>query len=80
MVCLTIYKAQYGSLVPIALWISVTSYAIKDIQIRNLVIYLANVKLKELFVSHQKAASELHQEEMRHLIANVAHDLKTVRR
>jgi hypothetical protein len=49
-----------------------------DISIRNIVIFLTTKKLKKLLFDTEQSAERAHAVEMRHMIANVAHDLKTV--
>ena len=49
-----------------------------DKSVRNIVIFLTTKKLKKLIVETEKSAEQAHAVEMRHMIANVAHDLKTV--
>lgn len=60
-------------------WIISITLVICDIQIRNVTIYLMNRKLEETLKDNERMADELHANEMRHMIGNVAHDLKTVR-
>ncbi len=59
-------------------WMLLTFFAIRDFQVRNMIIFLSTRNVKETMVSRNKALEESHAIEMRHLIANVAHDLKTV--
>lgn len=49
-----------------------------DLQRQNYDIFMANQKLEEIHQAHEKIAAEEISTEMRHMIANVAHDLKTV--
>ncbi len=52
--------------------------AFSDIQIRHIVIFLTTRKLKIMIIEKERVAAQTHANEMRHMIANVAHDLKTV--
>ena len=49
-----------------------------DTQIRKIQMFLLTKDLKETLAENQRMADENHAQEMRHMIANVAHDLKTV--
>ncbi len=60
------------------IWIAIAFFAVRDVQLRNMIIFLSTRNAKETMVSQSKALEESHANEMRHLIANVAHDLKTV--
>ncbi len=60
------------------IWMLLTFFAIRDFQVRNMIIFLSTRNVKETMVSKNKAMEENHANEMRSLIANVAHDLKTV--
>ena len=55
-----------------------TLFAVVDVQIRNILLFLTNRKLKEILEENERMADAMHAEEMRHMIGNVAHDLKTV--
>jgi hypothetical protein len=55
------------------------AFAISDIQIRNILIFLTAKKLKFVIDEKERLAAETRANELRHMIANVAHDLKTVR-
>ncbi len=59
-------------------WMLLTFFAIRDFQVRNMIIFLSTRNVKETMVSKNKELEENHANEMRALIANVAHDLKTV--
>ncbi len=50
-----------------------------DTQIRKIQMFLLTKDLKETLSENERMADENHAQEMRHMIANVAHDLKTVR-
>ena len=59
-------------------WMCIGFYAIKDNQLRNLLIFLSHKRMEELVLENQRINELNHANEMRHLISNVAHDLKTV--
>ena len=62
----------------VILWAISSGYVLVDIQVRNVMIFLTNRKLREILVENERLAEEMRANEMRHMIANVAHDLKTV--
>ena len=68
----------YGSLLISFIIIAAASLVIMDIQKRNILIFIKNRKLKELLLENQKMMEENQATELRHMIGNVAHDLKTV--
>lgn len=53
-------------------------FTIVDIKIRNIMIFLTNRKLHQAISDNERMADENHANELRSMIANVAHDLKTV--
>ncbi len=70
--------SAYDSLPTGIIWMLITFFSIQDFQVRNMIIFLSTRNVKETMVSRDKAMEENHANEMRSLIANVAHDLKTV--
>jgi hypothetical protein len=75
---MTIYiKAHHCWIVLVIFIISVTCLLI-DTEIRKLQTFLLTKDLKETLAENERMADENHANEMRHMIANVAHDLKTV--
>jgi signal transduction histidine kinase len=72
------FSASYVVIPSGLIWIAIAYFAIRDFQLRNMIIFLSTRNVKESMVSQNKALEESHANEMRHLIANVAHDLKTV--
>lgn len=74
-----VVKHVEGTLLLAIILLLSVAFTIVDIQIRNILIFLTNRKLTELLEENAKMADELHASEMRHMIGNVAHDLKTVR-
>ncbi len=73
-----VIDSTYQSLPSGIVWMILTFFAIRDFQVRNMIIFLSTRNVKETMVSKNKALEENHANEMRSLIANVAHDLKTV--
>ena len=73
-----VYLQAPGGLLLVLLLIIVAGFAIRNIQFRNVSSFFINLKLQELMVDKQRAQEESHANEMRSLIANMAHDLKTV--
>ncbi len=59
-------------------WMILTFFAIRDFQVRSMIIFLSTRNVKETMMSHGREMEANHANEMRSLIANVAHDLKTV--
>ena len=65
--------------IPVALIVFIaSSLVIIDVSVRNIIIFLTTKKLKKLIIETERLAEQAHAIEMRHMIANVAHDLKTV--
>ncbi len=65
--------------IPVAIVICMAvGLVIIDVSVRNIVVFLTTKKLKKLIVETERSAEQAHAIEMRHMIANVAHDLKTV--
>jgi hypothetical protein len=50
-----------------------------DLHIHNVAAFLTNHQLREMLLEKERNADKQAAEEMRHMIGNVAHDLKTVR-
>jgi cellobiose-specific phosphotransferase system component IIA len=62
------------------LWAIGTVFLIVDLQIARIKSFLLFLRLNDLIEENDRLAKEFHSSEMRFLIANVAHDLKTVSR
>ncbi len=60
------------------IWILLTFFVIRDYQMRNMMIFLSSKALKDSRTTRNKDIDEANVNEMRAMIANVAHDLKTV--
>jgi hypothetical protein len=53
-------------------------FLVIDHQLHKVQLFMTSMKLREILVEKERTAEEMHVSEMRHMIANVAHDLKTV--
>ena len=73
-----LYLQAPSGAIQVLLWIIAAYFAIRNIQFRNVSSFFLNLKLQEMMVAKERAQEEYHANEMRSLIANVAHDLKTV--
>lgn len=80
IVCIgtAIYLGFYVSIPIMILFVAIAVFLIKDSQLRNILIFLTQQRLKEVIIENEIISHENHENEMKHLIANVAHDLKTV--
>jgi signal transduction histidine kinase len=67
-----------GGMIVVLIWVIAAAIAIRNTQYRNVSIFFTNRKLKEIMLEKERIQEENHANEMRSLIANVAHDLKTV--
>ena len=70
---------QIPSLYLLLVWLMGTVFVIAKIQCKNVRTYLFIAKLREMLRDNERLAEEFHISEMRYVIANMAHDLKTVR-
>lgn len=75
--CIIQSSAPY--IVTVFFWMMLLVFVIRDIQIKKIMMFLTNRRLKEALIENDRIQAENHANEMRHMIANVAHDLKTVR-
>ena len=66
------------SIIIFVLWIFGSVFLIADLQIARIKSFLLFLRLNDLIQENARLAEEFHSSEMRFLIANVAHDLKTV--
>ncbi len=62
------------------IYIPVSAFILYDNQRQNMEVFLLTQKLSFLLSENERMAAETHATEMRHMIGNVAHDLKTVSR
>ncbi len=66
------------SVVILVLWSVGSVYLIADLQLSRIKTFLLFLRLNDVIQENARLADEFHSSEMRFLIANVAHDLKTV--
>jgi signal transduction histidine kinase len=66
------------SIIIFVLWIFGSVFLIADLQMARIKSFLLFLKLNDAIQENARLAEEFHSSEMRFLIANVAHDLKTV--
>jgi hypothetical protein len=72
--------AEANGVILFAIIYSVVSLlSIVELKRQHYVLFLTNQKLQDILAEREKAADEANATEMRHLIGNLAHDLKTVR-
>ena len=75
---IVMYKGTYQA-IPISIyWYIACFFTIIDAQTRNMLVFFANRQLDQTLRENERMAEENRAEEMRHMMANVAHDLKTV--
>lgn len=72
------YKGLVPSVATLVLWMIGTVFLIVDLQVARVKTFLMFLHLNALIEENDRLATEFHSSEMRFLIANVAHDLKTV--
>jgi hypothetical protein len=77
IICLT-YFSLITSLEICILYIFLTVLMLIEIRRQNLTYFFILQQLKMLFVENERLADESFANELRHMIGNVAHDLKTV--
>ncbi len=75
---ITSITGQMPPLVSLMLWYLVSFVLVADSQMKNVRSFFINRKLQDTLKENQVLADEYHANEMRFVIANVAHDLKTV--
>ena len=64
----------------VSVWAIMSFFVIRDVQLRNITIFFTQRRLKEALLENEKMQEANHANEMRSMIGNVAHDLKTVSR
>jgi hypothetical protein len=84
VLCLTItlavyYGFHYHEILMFIIWLIGGFLLLIDLHIHNVATFLTSYRLRQLLSDHEKAVDNIHALEMRHMIGNVAHDLKTVR-
>ncbi len=78
IIAITINLAVYHSWLTIMIILSLVICLIIDTQVYKVQMFLIANKLGGILEEKELSAIENHAQEMRHMIANVAHDLKTV--
>jgi cell division protein FtsW (lipid II flippase) len=78
MVCVTMYLRAHDCFAIFALLLISSSLLIVDLQIHKVRMFLTAVQLHDSLTQNERNAAANHVEELRHMIGNVAHDLKTV--
>lgn len=76
LVCVA--SSQYDNILYLLIWSAVGFFSIIDTQIRNVTMFFVNMDLNLALSEVRRIEEENRANEMRHMIANVAHDLKTV--
>lgn len=77
LVCYSIYSSYYA-LVPVSIAFIIIAFLLADLHYQRIQGFLDQRKMKQLLNENEKNADINHATEMRHMIGNVAHDLKTV--
>lgn len=77
-VVVMIYYKLFNSALLIIYYCVGSLIVIVEARKMNYFLFFSHQKLDEILIERQKAADEANAMEMRHMIANVAHDLKTV--
>ena len=78
LVSVLIFLSAYPCLVFVIVYFSFSLILTIDMQIHKVQFFLTTRKLGGILEENERTALESHAQEMRHMIANVAHDLKTV--
>jgi hypothetical protein len=71
-------KASYFNFLPGGIAFIILSMIFYDLHRQRIQSFLTNIKLREILNERERNADAIHAMEMRHMIGNVAHDLKTV--
>ncbi len=74
-----IFQGHLPPITFIVMWLVANIFIIAQLQLDKIHRFYMHLQLKSLLVQNEKDAEAFHVNEMRFLIANVAHDLKTVR-
>lgn len=72
-------SVQGNLILPLGFMITAIAVVLYEIHIQRTQYFLNNRKLQDILNKNEKNALEIHAMEMRSMIGNVAHDLKTVR-
>lgn len=79
-IALTMIKLPWNAVVASLMLSTVGTFIIfLESHRHNLAMYLLARQFEDTLLENERLAEETHAQELRHMIANVAHDLKTVR-
>jgi hypothetical protein len=73
------YQYSLMKIIVIIVWTIGSVCLFLDLHIHNMAAFLTNDQLRRILEEKERNADKLASQEMRHMIGNVAHDLKTVR-
>ncbi len=73
-----VYSPNRNSVIVFAAWFVAGLLFLIDNHIHNVAAFVTSYNLKKTLIENEKTADRMHASEMRHMIGNVAHDLKTV--
>lgn len=73
-----VYSQATNSILFVVYYIAGSWTMIVEVRKLNIFLFFTHQKLLDTLKEHEKASNAANAEEMRHMIANVAHDLKTV--
>lgn len=73
------YGELYSSIMPVVYYALGSLVILAEVRRLNFFLFFTYKKLQETLKEKERAADEANAQELRHMIANVAHDLKTVR-
>ncbi len=77
LILICVIKSHLPPATFILLWLVVNIFVVAQLQLDKIHRFYMHLQLKSLLVQNEKEAEAFHVNEMRFLIANVAHDLKT---
>jgi hypothetical protein len=79
VVLLVIYGSNQFNVLPnLIVWTAICLFSIIDTLLRNVSLFFVHMDLNEALVEMKKMEEENRTNELRSMIGNVAHDLKTV--
>jgi hypothetical protein len=78
LVWTAVYLSAHDCFAILAMLLISSSLLIVDLQMHKVRMFLTAVQLRDSLTENERNAAAKHVEELRHMIGNVAHDLKTV--
>jgi len=69
---------QSNFIISLILWICCVLIFVIELHVQKLWFFMIHHQLKEALLENERKADETYADELRHMIGNVAHDLKTV--